>query len=624
MGSSSKQNNAPVKSLLKLALVSMPWSLFNRPSIQLGTLKAYLQREADWLAVQDLYPYLETADLLGPEIYHWISQNSWVCEALYSGILFPEQNEAAKNMILNHVKKADSKIKNNFILANTKRLLEDQLDRLINTHDWQQYQLVGFSVCFNQLLASLAAARSLKKLYPQIKIVFGGSSCAGDVGRSLVNTFAEIDYIIEGEGEIPLLNLCEYLTDKRDDLPQSIFTKESLHASGHTVKIPGHTYQLTSLDKLPIPDFQEYFQMKHSLFQKTPFIPILPIEFSRGCWWNKCSFCNLNLQWCGYRFKNPDQIVNEVQSLSKKHGCLDFTFTDNMLPLKESVKFFKMMKDLQVDLDFFAEIRINIDKEGRRKVFDIYRQGGLSTIQVGIEALSSSLLKKLRKGVSAIENIAAMRKAVESGITLEGNLITQFPGSTQSEVEETLTNLDFVFPYLPLSIASFFLGHNSPVEKNPGKYGIKAVINHPNNAKLFPKQILNKMNMLVKDYRADRVHQRKIWKPVIRKVGHWQQHHRIRNESAIKRPLLSYRDGGDFLIIRQELESGTTLNHRLTGFSRKIYLYCTEINVKEDILKEFHMIPARKLLGFLDDLNKKRLMFIEDGKYLSLAVHINN
>jgi len=42
------------------------------------------------------------------------------------------------------------------------------------------------------------------------------------------------------------------------------------------------------------------------------------------------------------------------------------------------------------DLDFFAEVRVITDPDTPRR----YRRGGLSTIQVGIESLSSSLLKK--------------------------------------------------------------------------------------------------------------------------------------------------------------------------------------------------------------------------------------
>ena len=604
-----------------MALVSMPWSLFNRPSIQLGSLKAYLNTHADWLSVQDSYPYLEVASRLGPELYHWISQNSWVGEALYSALMFPEQKDAARKLALQYVKNAGRKIQRLFDFEALQTVLASQLQCLIEHHDWNKFQLVGFSVCFNQLLSSLAAAHTLKQAFPKVPIVLGGSSCAGDTGRSILNNFAFVDFVIEGEGEIPLLHLNEHLYGKRKKLPAGVFANSQPPASHFLNKGTSESHpQMSNLQKLPTPDFQEYFRIKQQLFDKAPFIPEIPIEFSRGCWWNRCNFCNLNLQWCGYRSKKAAQVLNEVQSLSQLHRCLDFTFTDNMLPPQESIRFFQETKELDSDLQFFAEIRSDMRQKPQDEPFMIYSQGGLSTIQVGIESLSNSLLKRMNKGVSVIENICAMRNALECAITLNGNLITQFPGSTPAEIAETLENLKFVFPYTPLSVAAFFLGHNSPVANDPKKFGIMAITDHPNNCRLFPRTILKKMHLLVKGYRGDRVYQKALWKPLVRMVAEWQNFHESRKESAIRKPLLAYRDGGSFLIIRQETEDGTVLNHRLQGLSRQIYLYCTEIRTKDAIAAEFPQMDFPKILAFLDDLNRKRLLFIEDQKFLSLAV----
>ena len=75
--------------------------------------------------------------------------------------------------------------------------------------------LVGFSVCFNQLFASLYLARLIKEIAPETPIVFGGSGCSGEVGRSLFSVFPEIDYLIDGEGEEQLLHLCRQLSREK-------------------------------------------------------------------------------------------------------------------------------------------------------------------------------------------------------------------------------------------------------------------------------------------------------------------------------------------------------------------------------------------------------------------------
>ena len=174
----------------------MPWALFNRPSIQLGILKAYLAANTNWLIADTTHPFLEVASILGPEMYHWISLNPWVGEALYAPLLFPEKAAAAEELATKYVKKADKKIQKSFHFQRITECLGHHLEQWTDRCDWPQYQLVGFSVCFNQLLASLAAARLIKEKAPHAVIVMGGSSCAADTGRSIAKGFRFIDYVI--------------------------------------------------------------------------------------------------------------------------------------------------------------------------------------------------------------------------------------------------------------------------------------------------------------------------------------------------------------------------------------------------------------------------------------------
>jgi ribosomal peptide maturation radical SAM protein 1 len=581
-----------------------------------------MESSGEKCSVDTCHPYLEVASILGPDLYHWISQNPWVSEALYAPLVFPEQAATAEHLAMKYVRKADPKIKQSFHFEVLLERLESQLSKWVKNCDWKQYAFIGFSVCFHQLFASLAAAKAIKKRHPQVIIVFGGSSCGAGAGQSLLNTFHSIDYVIEGEGENGLLTLSAYISGLH---PKSLPGNIQVRQTGILCEQKGTRHiadtQLPSLADLPVPDYSGYFSDQKKWFQETPFIPILPIEFSRGCWWNKCSFCNLNLQWCGYRYKKAAHMMHDVKTLAARHACLDFTFVDNMLPPKEALEFFKITRGYNSDFNFFAEIRSIKGQKSLADTFSIYRQGGLSTIQVGIEALSNTLLQKMQKGVSVIENIAAMRSAQENSLILEGNLILQFPGSNQAEVAETLNVLDYVFPYSPLAIASFFLGYDSPIHKNPQKYGIKAIVNHSNNNKLFPKSILKSINLLIKDYRGDRVYQRNIWKPVMQKVQRWQQYHIERKQSALQKPLLYYRDGGDFLLIHQELSKGKILHHRLKGTSRQIYLFCTQIRTETELIKKFPSVPSQNIISFLADLMQKRILFSDKNKYLALAIH---
>ncbi len=587
----------------RVALISMPWAIFNRPSIQLGSLKSYLEQDKG-IEVDTFHPYLNIAKAIGIETYSSISRDSWAGEALFAPQLFPEITQDSQSLF--HTCGPElKKHKLNFdeLLFTLKHTLEEWLTTL----QLEKYDLVGLSLCFSQLFPSLVAATSIKAQRGDIPIVMGGNACAGAMGTSLLHTFSQIDYVIDGEGEVPLLQLCHYLSARTSHFPARVTGrgKQVREINGGCIE---------DINTLPVPNYSSYFQEVEKLFPGQPFLPILPIEFSRGCWWNKCAFCNLNIQWSGYRWKNAARTLKEVKELSQSYKSLDFTFTDNALPPKEADTFFKMLATEKSDLRFFAEIRLITEAEK----ISLYHRGGLTRVQVGIEALSSSLLQKLDKGTHTIENIAAMKHCAEKQVQLEGNLIIEFPGSTEDEVEETLDNISYVFPYHPLSTASFFLGMGSPIADNPDKYSIMGVGNHSKYKKLFPKTYLSQLELLVKDYRYDRQKQRKIWKRVKDKTTEWKQFHNNRADRSF--PPLSYRDGGTFLIIRQEQPGGETLIHRLQGLSRKLYLYCSTLRTLEEIEQAFTSLPQKTILNFFGDLSKKRLLFQEKKRVLALAI----
>lgn len=593
---------------MRISLISLPWAIFNRPSIQLGALKSFLCSGEKAYTVTAFHPYLDAARCLGPDTYRIVCANGWAGEALYAALLFPERFDRAGEVFHRSLgKKAARNLPAFDVLASR---LDRQLDDWLSRHDFSGCGLAGFSVCFSQLAASLLAAARLKKIRPDLPIVFGGSSCAPGLAGAMLEVFPQIDYIVAGEGETPLSNLCRFL-DGRADSPGSGVFRRSGASSGQAAPFRTGCCEIPNVDQLPLPNFDDYFaELRSSALN---VIPGLPVEFSRGCWWNRCAFCNLNLQWGGYRFKSSERMLREVEYLGSRHRCLDFYFTDNCLPPAEADRFFAARSRSDTDVHFFGEIR----PLRKPASYARSRLGGLESVQIGIEALSDSLLKKMNKGVSTMANIAAMKYCTEAGIRLDGNLILEFPASTAEEVAETLRCLDFVLPFQPLKPAAFFLGHGSPAWTRPGEYKIRAIRPHPFNRRLYPEKILARLGMLIEYGIGDRRHQKRLWRPVRRKMMAWADFHNRRKDPS---PPLTYREGGDFIIIRQERPGRPVLHHRLRGPSRAIYLGCSEPVTKNELLRRHSSVSEEQLTGFLDDLERKHLLFRNNDGFLALAV----
>lgn len=608
---------------MKIALIAPPWPLFNRPSIQLGCLKSYLKKEHNGLEIQLFHPYLKVAAEIGFELYHVISQSSWAAEAICSGLLFPENKEKAdalfmRELIRREEKKGNSTLFKELVPGKIRKKVKQIFDSFIGEINWDDFKLVGFTSSLNQLTAGLALALAIKKQSPEISIVLGGAGCGGEIGPSILRAFNQVDYVIAGEGELPILKLIHYREGKRNDLPANVFSRMQGEKKGKVICANiSPKSQIKNMDELPIPDYDDYFSEVSKLSPDKRFFPILPVEASRGCWWGRCNFCNLNLQWAGYRAKSVERVVYEVDYLAKRHKVLDFAFMDNVLPRKSAHSIFSALKKHNRDYSFFAELRA----VHSRHEMESMARGGLCDVQIGIEALSASLLKRLNKGARLIDNIAAMRHAEEFGIRLGGNLIIHFPGSTEREVEETLQTLDFVWPYQPLKTVSFWLGQGSPVASRPKDFNLRAIASHPFYHKLFPGRVLKEFSPLILQYRGDRQRQYRIWKRVEKKVSEWiHNRQRVGNHGK----LLSFREGDDFLIIKQVLPDGRVLHHRLQGLSKKLYLFCLDPTEFEELCRQAAPVPRESVERFVKDLQSKKLIFHQNGYVLSLAVQANS
>ena len=594
---------------MKIALISPPWPLFNRPSIQIAVLKAYLERERPGVEVSSYHPYLTLASSLGFDAYQRISESSWASEAICAGILFSGMVRDCDGLFLKTIGKRHGRLKESLLNPQAvRRVAAEVLDDFVSSLDLSAFGLVGLSLSINQLTSALVIAKAIKARVPSCPIVFGGAGVSGRVGASLIRSFPEVDYIIEGEGERPLVGLVDFLCGKETALPKGSYGKECCPGP----KEKHVKDQIKDLDRLPLPDFDGYFRELSKFSSDKRFFPVLPVEFSRGCWWGRCSFCSLNLQWTGYRAKSLERMAGEIDSLSRRYGLLDFAFMDNCLPRRSAPDFFRTIGAHGRDYGFFAELRAAHSREEMAAM----ARGGLRDIQVGIEALSQSLLSRLSKGVRVIDNIAVMRHAEESGLSLSGNLILHFPGSTDEEVEDTLRALEFVWPFRPLKPVSFWLGLGSPVAADPAAFGISPASSHPFWRYLFPKELRSKMSHLVLGYRGDRLIQKRRWSRVEQRLISWQAE---REGLGPVKPL-TYRDGGDFLLVRQLTPPGKVLMHRLKGPSRAIYLFCLEPRPIQAIFDQVPGRPRQEIESFVRDLVTKKLVFEQGGNILSLAI----
>ncbi|MEW5723858.1 MAG: RiPP maturation radical SAM C-methyltransferase [Thermodesulfobacteriota bacterium] len=599
----------------RVLLVSAPWPLYNRPSIQLGALKAHLAETFPGLGVEALHLYLKVARAVGYRTYQALSLKTWPAEAVSAALLHPERLGTIEK-VFRRVGRGDPVLRRLDFEALVRRVGEVSEEELAGRR-WDECGLIGFSLCLCQLTSSLYCIRRIKERSPEALIVAGGSLVAGEAGLDLAGACPEIDYLVQGEGERPLAGLVGYLRGEGG------FPSAGVVGPGGTGG-PVPFDQTADLTALPIPDYDDYFALLASFPPEARFFPALPVELSRGCWWSGragrgCAFCNLNRQWEGYRVKDPARAAAEIDFLTGRHKVLSVSFMDNLLPVKGTEALCRGLAGLRKNLSLFGEIRADTPL----RVLEAMRGAGFGEVQIGIEALSTRLLKKMNKGLTAAANLEAMRNCEELGLVSDSNLILEFPGSDEEDAAETLRALDYAAVFRPLRPVRFWLGQGSPVQRDPGAFGLRSVSNHPNYAAFFPPALADSVRFMVQHRRGDLARQRRLWAPVRKIMAAWAREYDRLHRGPVRRPILGYQDGGDFMIITRRLSGGEAQTHRLEGPSREIYLYCRQNRTLKDIRDRFPRLGEDQVRAFLLQMQDRKLMFEEGGRRLSLAVSLD-
>ncbi len=602
-----------------IALVAPPWSLYSRPSIQVGALKAFVRSRFPTLPAVAHHLHLIVAEAVGYRRYHAVSERMWLAESVFAALLSPERVERIGRFFRRQA--ASSRILRPPDFLDIVQQADLAVERWLEATDWTQIRLAGITSALCQFSAGLHLARRIKARSPRTTIVLGGPAFSVASAPAALTLFPEIDAVVIGEGELPLAHLVHYHVLeglKLEELPAlpALLTR--------FVRAPQTTeavfYQMENLDLLPHPDYDDYMESLAGFAPANRFFPTLPVEISRGCWWQEevggCAFCNLNQQWRGYRSKSGLRAAAEIDHLTRRHKTLSVALMDNVLPREGVRETFRAVADLGKDLNLFAEIRATTSLAELKTL----HAAGLRRVQIGIEALSTRLLRKLRKGASAIQNIEIMKHCERLGIANLANLIAGFPGSDEEDVAETLRNLEFARPFHPLSCVEFWVGLGSPVWRRPDAFGLRSVSNHPHWATLFPAAVARAFPFAVQSGRGRTSRQRRLWQPVRAALRAWSAHYRGLHQGPFHEPILGYRDAGDFLIIRERRPGGESATHRLEGASRKIYLFCETHQPLPRITEHFPETPADRIEAFLRQLTAQRVVFEENGRFLSLAV----
>jgi hypothetical protein len=336
----------------------------------------------------------------------------------------------------------------------------------------EQPDLVGVSItATSQIIPGLTLCRLIKETSPAVHLTIGGSIFTRLVDnlRRCASLFELTDDFIVFEGETALLELINQLDGKRDftKVPNLIYRQNGKIA----VNQPFYS---ENINELPAPNY-DGFPLGRYLAPET----VLPVQFSRGCYYKDCAFCALTLDHQNFRQKDPGKTAEDLQMLSEKYHTPYFFFTDECLALSPTKRLCQQILGRNLHIRWTAEMRF--EKNLSRELLTQMRDAGCLKIVFGLESFNQRVMDFMKKGITQASVRRVTEDCLDLGVAIHCYIIVGFPTETE---EEALETMDFIVSNTRLNASYGFscqpclfdLEKEAPIMSDPGSYGIRRIM----------------------------------------------------------------------------------------------------------------------------------------------------
>lgn len=329
-----------------------------------------------------------------------------------------------------------------------------------------EYDIIGLSIAsFNQLIPGLTFAGVIKERYPEKQIILGGA-IVPYLEKSIyynADIFKYVDYIITGEGETALKNCIDYIEGKENIVLSNTFFYDN---ENQCVCRSLHN-TIENVEELPCPDYSKYPFEKY-FCRKI----MLSYVSSRGCFWNKCTFCSLTCSYGNkYRERSIEKVMDDLCELVNRHKIERVSFNDEALTASRIKKISekKLERNMQFKWSCLARLNNFYNEEDLKLAY----KSGLKMMSMGLESGSENVLDAMNKGIE-IKKVPEILKLIHNiGIWTNVYFIIGFPNESEEDfntslkfLKENEENID------SLCYTYFRLEDNSYIFNHPQNYSI--------------------------------------------------------------------------------------------------------------------------------------------------------
>lgn len=594
-----------------VVLVMMPFGPHRMPSLGLSML-AQVLRDAD-ISVRVDYPLVGFVEAMGERdidlivfAFGKLSLGEWLFSRLVEPVGSVEDFLALCEKSIRPQQAAELARLVEKALPIAARLVEETARRIAGLAP----RIVGLSSSFQQQMSSIALAKRLRELLPDVTIVLGGANCSAPMGEAMFKGYPVLDGVLVGPGEVSFPRLVRAVLDGEQDIAiPGLYWRKT---AATPPQDPGVAPE-PRMDDLPYPYFDDFFAL-WPLDADPP--PMVPFEGSRGCWWGQkqhCVFCSLNHS-ITYRAKSPERLYREIEHLTERYPGRQIFATDDILDQRVIGTITDRLAALPVRPKLYYSVKSNL----RRDQVEALAGAGVNAIQPGVESLADEVLTLMRKGVTGLRNLQLLKWSQEFDIKVSWSILYGFPFDKAEYYERmqawlpSLTHLP-----APRGLTDVRIQRYSPLYTQAEHFGVKNLRPRPVYALIHavdPEIVAELAYNFDWDPPED---QSPYIEPLRVEVLRWM------SATRSKTSLLVYAETPDGLVIGDTRAAAVRRIHRLGPAERVICLACDSVMKRHQIATAVrqagHAISDDDLDEILARLVEDRLMLEHDDIFLFLA-----
>ena len=613
--------------MYRVALINMPFANLNMPSLALSQLKSILEEHfKDQIRVDIYYLNHNFANHMGVDFYNDVSsrqdsQNSGLGDWFFRQIAFPAlPNNAAVYLTRYFPQRNDQSSTLKGLILKSRRGLEQLMEDLIAKYELDKADLVGFTSMFMQNVAVFAMAQKIKERNPKVTIIMGGANCESPMGQVIVKNVKQVDYVFSGPALKSLPQFVQHCLDHEESkcsLIKGVFSKRNYFF--HTG--PDAIGEELSIDVPTKLEYDSFLSTWKENFADTGAKPVLLFETSRGCWWGErahCTFCGLNGTSMAYRSMKPELAIDLISGLFKFSSTVSrLESVDNILPKNYLQEVLPLIKPPE-NMTIFYEVKADLADHD----VEVLSKAGVRAIQPGIESLSTSTLKLMKKGTSSFQNLILLKNCLRYGVNPAWNLLIGFPGEKEEVYRKYVEDVPLLV-HLPPPTGAYPVRFDrySPYFMKAGEYKLDL---HPLDyySLIYPfeESDLENMAYFFADTNIDAEYAQTTFRwigPVREQVTSWVE--KWQQPSLANIPKLFFKEERDGTTIL-DTRFGDAIEHDVGAVGKDLLKYMNKPKDLVDITRKFgHLtgFDAEREIGLL---REKRLLFTETGRLFSLVL----